>query len=110
MFGLKLYQRKYVERLESELAYYQNLFSQERERGDRLTDQLLVNNGALPATETVRSEMREIRKSQAPSLDEQQKYLQEIASDMLSTSETEEEYDAMFSEPEDEPETAKEGA
>ena len=52
LFGLGLFQKKYVEGLEGEVTYWRAFAERERARADRLHDQLLQVSGCAPATET----------------------------------------------------------
>ena len=53
-------QKKYLELLEKELAYYRDKFESERSRGDRLSDGLLIRNGELPVTDLVKGDQAKL--------------------------------------------------
>lgn len=89
MFGLKFYQTNYVEALEREIDYWRTLFQSERLRGDRLADQLLVQVGQLPATETYRDTVKTDTSAIDARFKQREKELAEIYSDSIEDAEGE---------------------
>lgn len=78
MFGMTLVGEKYLTLLESELQFYRNKFDAERERADRLHDQLLTVHGLEPATVTMINENEAKRAQVSDALGEQQRQLSEL--------------------------------
>jgi len=76
-------QSRYLLMLEKELAYYRLRSDQERERGDRLNDQMLVRNGEMPVTALGVGDLRETIQKQKDEWEKQQKELGEIYGDAM---------------------------
>lgn len=84
MFGLGIYQKKYVESLEQELAYYRSFAERERARADRLHDQLLQQAGCLPATDTAIKAQEQAEKRLKDAADAQTAMLTELYADAVN--------------------------
>ncbi len=83
IFGLGIYQAKYVENLEKELDYYRSFAERERARADRLHDQLLQDRGCLPATETTLLAQEKAQKKLEEAHLDYTKQLEEMFSDQV---------------------------
>ena len=71
-------QNKYLDMLESELAYYRGKADSERNRADRLNDSLLVRSGEMPVTDLGVGDQRKVQEDAALEFAKRAQELNEI--------------------------------
>ena len=79
---------KYLRNLEKELDYWRARADAERERADRIQDQLMAVNGYEPATETVRVAHQELNEKAEQDRAEQMRQMQEMFAESIEDAES----------------------